>query len=215
MKRIIAFFAFLLVTTAASAADLSFKNPQRFAPLATSAAPLTMAGWSGLYGGLALTGTGTGVSLTDLGSITANGNAMGVEAGYEAWNGTMLLGARAGAAYDMTNPGAAVGASFSNHTVWHAGVVFGGDLSKLFPNLPQPQFPAILMNTIPYVAIEGCGHRGLNGMCSSVGLEFLIPNSRVSGFIEYTNGQFGTTGTAPGQSISTDNSVRVGANYHL
>jgi hypothetical protein len=217
MKRIALACLVAFAPGLAAAADLPLKAPRPFAlPLASSSQPLTMAGWSGFYGGIALTGTGTGVNIADLGSLTANGNAMGVEAGYETWNGMMLLGARAGAAYDMTNPGSAVSASFSDHTVWHTGVVFGGNLSMLFPNLPQPQFPTILMNTIPYVAIEGCGHRGMNGMCSSVGLEYLVPNSRLTGFVEYTNGQFGNTNGAPGQSTnSTDNSVRVGFNYHL
>jgi len=185
-------------------------RPARAADMNTKAAPamivpapaLSMAGWSGFYVGASVTGVGNGLSLTDLGSITANGNLLGAEIGYETYNGMTLLGARAGGGYNVSSAG---NVPIGSRGAWHAGVMFGGNLAALF-NLPQPQFPALFMNAVPYVAIEGCGNRGLDGACSSIGAEGILPNSRGTIFVEYTNWKL---------NGATDNSIGFGYRYHF
>lgn len=202
-----------LTHTDARAADVPVKaQPVPFAPIAfpSAASPLTMAGWSGFYGGVDVTATGTGVNLLSLGSLTAGGNALGVTAGWETYNGTYLYGARAGGAYDVSTPGLA---SFSDHGSWHVGVVFGGNLASLFNTTP-PQFPGILANGIPYVAVEGCGHGRQTGECTSLGMEFVIPSSRLTINAEYVNGQYGTSGGVGNEQLTNSNGVRIGGYYH-
>ncbi len=217
MKRLLMIaIAAASLAAPAAAADMPLKAPL-FNPLA-AAAPLDMvAGWSGFYGGVDVYATGTGVNLADLGALTAGGNAIGATVGWETYNGMYLFGARAGGSYDMMTPGLA---SFSDHAGWHAGVVIGANLYQaLGINFTSSGvtgvFPGILAKGIPYMAIEACGHNRQNGECTSVGMEFVIPNSRLTIHGEYVNGQYGSTNGAPGENLKTSsNGVRLGGYYH-
>jgi len=209
MKKLFTTFALsALLMASAFAADLPVKAPLLAPLVATTLNAQT--GWSGFYGGFGIYGTGTGVNFANLGSLTANSNSLEGDAGYEVYNGTYLLGARAGVGYDISTPGLA---SFSDHLNWHAGIVVGGNLAQI-TGLPVLQFPSFLASGIPYIAIEGCGHGKQTGECSSVGMEIVIPNTRWTAYGEYTNGQYNSAGL-PGQTLSSSNGIRLGGNYHF
>lgn len=188
------------------AADMSKKAPTP-APVLTTMTPLTMAGWQGFFGGANVTGYGTGLNLANLGSITANGNVLGAELGWETFNGMTLFGARVRGGYDVSGSGN-TGDTFGNKASWGGGVLFGGNLMAALgltpPNMSNP-ITSFFANGVTYLAIEGCGDHGHSGECSSIGYEVLVPNSRLTIIGEYTNEQLGSM---------TSNGVRIGGRFH-
>lgn len=199
----------------ASAADLKFRNAAPLAQIAT-AAPLTPMGWQGFTVSADVGGSGTGVDVLNLGSVNANGQMMGGSVGYEVFNGTYLFGAHGSLAYDVTSPGDVVAASFSDKLFWRAGVTFGGPLANalgITVNFPGPL--AMLNNGIPYISIDACGHHRATGYCVAGGMQFIVPNSRLTINPEYIHAQYGTTTTAPSQTINTENMIWLRGVYHF
>lgn len=210
--KMLALAAIVAAPQLGHAADLKFTKaqpPAVFAPVQLD----IVKGWTGFYGGVNITASGTGLNVANLGELTQNGNALGPEIGWETYNGKFLYGARAGVDYDVSGSGAA---ALSDHLAWHAGVRIGGNMASMFGiTAPPTGFVSMFSMGVLYAAVEGCGKHGQNGECTSAGYEMPIANSPVTINAEVRNWQLRGSSDVPGQTIKTDNSIVVGGMVHF
>lgn len=206
-------FALLFIgalTPHALAADVL---PLKAAPSAP-AAPCDITGCTGFRAGIQFWGSGTGVNVLNLGSVTANGTFMGGEFGYQLYNGTYHIAVVGSLAYDLTTPGDIVGASFSNKLFATERVEFGGPLANIL-NIPPFDASGVLSTGVPFVTVGACQHGNLSGYCAGAGVHFYVPKTVWTIDALYLNAQYGTTQTAPNQTINTENLGMIGAAYHF
>lgn len=197
----------------ALAADLPVtKAPPAIAPVAN---PCSNLACSGFYLGAELSGAGTGVNIINLGSLNAGGTWMGGTAGYQFYNGTYWLGAKASIGYAVANPPGTIVGGFSDKIFAFEGVEFGGNVTQLF-NIPPITLPGFLATAVPTILVGACQNGSmLKGYCAGAAAHFFIPNSRWTIDATYLNAQYGTTAIAPGQTASTENRGTFGFSYHF
>lgn len=218
-KRSLLAFAAIMspFVTPATAADLVVKTPvaRSFAALALDA-PCSQNGCSGFYAGAQTSGSGTGVNVLNLGSFNAGGTYMGVNGGYQFFNGVYWLGIGAKIEYAVVVPPSnIVGGSFSNKLFAFEGAEFGGNLLSLF-NVAPVNLPGFLATAVPTIKIGACQNGNfLRGYCSGAAAHFFVPNSRWTIDAEYLNAQYGLTQTSPGVTANTENRGSLGFSYHF
>lgn len=213
MKKILFGLAALLISTSAMAADLSVKAPVLAAPVATC----SNLGCTGFFAGAELSGSGSGVNVLNLASLTSGGTAMGLTGGYQFFNGTYWLGAKASIDYDVAQQNPTFGGVplFSLSKLFaFEGVEVGGNISTMF-NIAPITLPGFLSTAVPTVMIGACQHGSLNGYCAGAGAHFFIPNSRFTIDVSYLNAQYGPTSLSQGVTVSTENRGSFGFSYHF
>jgi hypothetical protein len=172
-------------------------------------------GCTGAFLGAEFSGSGTGINVLNLGSLSANGNYMGVDAGYQFFNGTYWLSAEAEATYDVAPPAGIGSAGFSNKLFAFEGVEVGGYLSSLF-NIPAINLPGPLAGAVPTIKIGACQNGShLSGYCAGAAAHFFIPNSRFTVDVSYLNAQYGTSTIATGTTANVENRGTFGFSYHF
>jgi outer membrane immunogenic protein len=189
MKRhLLAGMALLALAAPAYAADLP--PPILKAPV-SSALQCTVAACNGPFVGVTVIGTisnldiiGQGVS----GSFLAGGGDIGINAGWQWWNGSYFAAAEVVGAYAMANPNSPIGPGNSKRFEGGALIELGGGLSAFFPTpgpTPAPSqgpvslgsFNAILAGHLasPYVALgPWFSTTGKEGAATGVGAKFVL-----------------------------------------
>ena len=210
-KTLLAALTALVALPALAADNLPVKIP--FIPL--PAATCSVAGCSGFFLGAEFSGSGTGVNVLNLGSLSANGNYMGADTGYQFYNGSYWLSAEGEFTYDVAPPTTLVGGGFTNKVFAFEGVEIGGTLSGLF-NIPAITLPGPLAGAVPTIKIGACQNGAhLSGYCAGAAAHFFIPNSKFTVDVSYLNAQYGTTTIAPGQTANVENRGTFGFSYHF
>lgn len=208
----------LSTVSAAMAGDLNtpiipIKAPVYVAP----SSPCNLNGCTGAFLGASISGSGTGVNVVNLGSLTADGTYMGVNGGYQFFNGTYWLGVVGDVNYAVAQPSAdIVGAGFGNKLFAFEGIEFGGNLSQMpmFSNIPA--LTGFLANAVPTIRVGACQNGNmLKGYCTGAAAHYFVPNSRFTIDAVYYNAQYGQTTLAPGQSATTENRGEMGFTYHF
>lgn len=208
-----------LMSNSARAGDINAPSvtlPAK-APVALPAtATCSIAGCQGFELGGNFTGSGTGVSVANLGSLNAGGSYFGGEANYMTYNGTYLLGLGAKLEYEAANPPTAiVGGAFSNKLFAFEYAEAGGALSNIF-NIAPVTLPGWLSNAVPSVRLGACQHGPMQGICSAFHARLFIPNSKWTVNADYANAQYNSgTALAPGVTGNTENRGSLGVSYHF
>jgi hypothetical protein len=199
----------------ARAADLAVKAPPSVSAFAFNN-PCSEFGCTGFYAGAQVSGSGTGVNVLNLGSLNAGGTYMGVNGGYQFYNGVYWLGVGAKVEYAVASPPSdIVGGSFSNKVFAFEGIEVGGNLASMF-NIAPLNLPGFLATAVPTIKIGACQNgNSLRGYCSGAAAHFFVPNSRWTIDAEYLNAQYGVTTTAPGVTANTENRGSMGFAYHF
>jgi len=207
----LAMMASALAGDLAQAQTTSTKAPVYTAPVN----PCTVTGCSGFFLGTAISGSGTGVNVINLGSLTADGTYMGVYGGYQFFNGTYWLGAIADLSYAVAQPSSdIVGAGFGNKLFAFEGIEVGGNLTAIFGNIPP--LTGFLANAVPTIRAGACQNGNLlKGYCTGAAGHYFVPNTRFTVDAVYYNAQYGQTTLAPGQTATTENRGELGFTYHF
>jgi len=204
---------FLTAFNAAFAADLSASNAITKA-IAAPVAPCSVSGCSGFYLGPEISGSGTGINVINLGTLNADGTFMGVNGGYQFFNGTYWLGAKVAVDYQVAAPNSSLTPSLENVFAFE-GMEIGGNLSSLF-NIAPINLPGPLANAVPTVLFGACQHGSLNGYCAGAAAHLFIPNSRWTADATYLNAQYsGSNGLGGGATANTENRGTFGFSYHF
>lgn len=197
----------------AAVSNIPVKAPVYTAP----ASPCNLNGCSGFLLGASISGSGTGVNVINLGSLSADGTYMGVNAGYHFFNGTYWLGMIGDLSYAVAQPSSdIVGKGFGNKLFAFEGIEFGGNLSQMpmFGNIAP--LTGFLSNAIPTIRVGACQNGTLlKGYCTGAAAHFFVPNSRFTVDAVYYNAQYGQTTLAPGQTAATENRGEFGFTYHF
>lgn len=206
MKKLL---AALLLSTAAHAADMPKKAPTLFPTTIC-----TVQGCTGWHVGFDVVNSGTGVNVLNLGSLNANGTFLGLDGGYQYFDGKFWAGADVLVSYDLASQGSVGGLS---NLFAFEGVELGGDLFGAF-GLAPPQtngFLSTLTSAIPTADIGACQHGTATGYCAGATLHYLLPNTPLEIKIRYLNAQYGTTQISPISTVNNENLVMFGATYHF
>ena len=210
MKKIL--LALLALAAPAFAADLPVKA--RALPAFSFPTTCTLQGCTGWHVGFDVVNSGTGVNVLNLGALNANGTFLGLDGGYQYFDGQYWLGAKVMASYNLANQGnvGGIGNLFA-----FEGVEVGGNLFAAF-GLAPPQtsgFFSTITSAIPTADIGACQHGKATGFCAGATLHYLLPNTPIEAKLSYLNAQYGTTQITPISSIQSENMVLFGVTYHL
>lgn len=213
---LLGFLSVLLLIPAALAGDIN--APATKAPVYTVPAnPCAVGACTGFFLGGQISGSGAGVNVINLGELSAGGTYMGVNGGYQFWNGTYWLGAKAKVDIAVAQPAnGIVQASFSNKVFAFEGAELGANFSSIFGGVQPITLNGIFANAVPTFLAGACQNGSqLRGYCVGAGAHFFIPNSRWTIDADYLNAQYGATTTAPGQVVTTENRGSFGFSYHF
>lgn len=215
MKRFIYAASAWLAVAPAFGADL----PTRVATPALVAIPTcTVAGCTGFYAGMDISGNGTNVNLLNGlgGSLNAAGTELGIHGGFRTYNGTVYLGAEVGCAYDVSMNIANLTPGSKVRCMELAKL--GGSLTALVGQQQTFQFPQALQNSfMSFYGILGASERyQATGFAAGIGAEFLVA-PRVSLTLDYINVTYFGAGPAPTSvtNIPSENLFRMGINYNF
>lgn len=215
--KILLGLAAALLSTSALAADMSVKAPIAASPVSTC----TNLSCSGFFAGAEISGAGSGVNVLNLASLNSGGTSMGVNGGYQFFNGLYWLGAKVALDYDVSQQNPSIGgASVISLSKLFAfeGVEVGGNLTQMF-GLQAISLPGFLSTAVPTVLIGACQHGNLNGYCAGAAAHFFIPNSRFTVDVNYLNAQYNQTSVTGAAglpaTISTENRGTFGFSYHF
>lgn len=226
MKKLLALLAIL--AGPAFAADLPAKAPAIFP--AYTATPCTQANCSGFYAGFNIAGIATNANILAggiNGSLAGGGQNLGLQAGYQFWNGSWFFGPEVG--IDYTYGGTIVPGVGVPKWLGYEIVKFGAPISSLFGGITPANptgLPSILVNSTisPYLFVGAAQRNWGTGIASGGGITFLIPDiagtatNLASGhwFLDarYMNIQYtGGNQVVPGVNVPQENLVLVGLNY--
>lgn len=182
MKTIL---ALLLTTSLASAANLALPVKAPVIPQVSC----TVSMCSGFFGGFNITGVGSNLDILGSGinnSVFAGGGALGVNGGYQFWNGSLFFAGEVMGDYDFQQPGlvASNGNRFFAAGLVKAGVGLGNLIGIGNPGTAGAGTPsqgpinlAIVPGTAllsPYVLTGGAFRNGRQGWVTGAGTEFII-----------------------------------------
>lgn len=208
MKKLL---AILLLGSSAFAADMPRKAA--LAPL-FQATTCTLQNCIGWHVGFDVVNSGSGVNVLNLGTLNENGTFLGLDGGYQYYDGRFWFGADALVSYNLANQGSVGGWGnlFAAETV-----SLGGDLFGAFGLAPPQQnnFLATITSAVPTVDIGACQHGNATGYCAGATLHYLLPNTPLELKIRYINAQYGTTQISPVSSVNNENMVLFGGTYHF
>ena len=183
----------------------------------TAAVPYncTTTGCNGWSVGLEMSGNGTGVNVLNLGEFNAGGTYIGVNGGYQFYNGTWWLGAKVKLDYEVYDPtGLATG--LTNKIFAFEGAELGGNATQLFSGITPITLSGPLATAVPTVLVGACQHGSQSGYCIGAGAHFFVPNTNWTIDVDYLNGQYSpvsTNGIVSGGSV--DNRGSFGFSYHF
>lgn len=197
---------------AAHAADMPMLKA---APAAPSCTVTSCSGW---YIGAHLDGMGTNADILGSGlggSIFADGGALGVQGGYQLWNGNFFAAIEVGGSYYIPASGQPIG--ISSRFTGTEFVKLGYGLSGLFgAAAPTPsQGPVPVFNTLqanlisPYILFGGDTRSWGTGWAGGAGAEYTLGGG-YNLFAEYFHASFNKT--TDGAVVNADNVVRLGVN---
>lgn len=216
--------ALLMTTSLASAADLKLKAPNALPKVTCD---VTMC--SGFFGGFNITGVGSNLDILGSGinnSVFAGGGALGVNGGYQFWNGNLFFAGEVMGDYDFQQPGLVDSNKnrFFAAGLVKAGVGLGNLLGIGNPESAGAGTPsqgpinlALIPGTAllsPYVTTGGAWRNGRQGWVTGAGTEFIISqgwNLDISYMHINYNGAASTT-LLPGTVVNqgdTENLVQV------
>lgn len=200
-----------MLACAAVAGDFPLKAPA----LAAVPATCSVNGCTGAFLGAEFSGSGTGINVLNLGALSANGNYMGGNGGYQFFNGTYWLSAEVEATYDVAPPVGVAAPGFRDKLFAFEGVEIGGNLASLF-NIAPITLPGPLAGAVPTIKIGACQNGShLSGYCAGAAAHFFIPNSKFTVDVSYLNAQYGTTTIAPNATANVENRGSFGFSYHF
>lgn len=179
--------------------------------------PCSQNGCSGFFVGAEVSGSGSGVNVLNLGELSAGGTYMGMNAGYQMYNGTYWLGAKAKIEYAVAQPSnGIVDQSFNNKFFAFEGAEIGAALGQFFGGVAPISFGGLLSNAVPTFLVGACQNGSkLQGYCTGAAIHYFVPNTRWTVDADYLNAQYGQTTTAPGQTVTTENRGSLGFSYHF
>lgn len=221
MKRFLAILAVLAVTAPASAADLTTRAmvvmPVKAAPMVAQVNPCSATSCIGWHVGFDILAAGTGVNVLNLGTLNANGTLIGLDGGYQYYDGSYWVGGKVLVAYNVAAPGNVADASFSDKLFAFEGVELGGNLfSALGIAPPQTNgMLSMLTSGVPTADVGACQHGSATGYCAGATLHYFLTNAPIEIAVSYINAQYGTTSMAPNQTINSENMGLFSVRYHF
>jgi len=221
--------AISLCSAPAAAADVGHaKAPAR--ALLWTATPCTLAQCTGFYAGFNLAGIATNANVLAggiNGSVAGGGQNIGVQVGYQYWNGSWFFGPEVG--FDYTYGGTVVPGGGVPKWLGYEIVKFGTPLSTFFGNITPANasgLPAILLNSTitPYLFMGAAQRNWGTGIASGGGMMFLIPDLAAAAGVpasghwvldaRYMNVQYtGGNQANAVASVPQENIVMVGLDY--
>lgn len=185
-KSIIAAISLFFAATTAHAADVGVPIPVK--ATAPAAPNCTVTGCSGWYIGGNIIGTGSNLDIIGSGingSVFSGGGALGLDAGYQFWNGQFFFAGEVFGDYDVLSHG--VGSGNQNSYLFGQVAKFGIGLSGLFGGAggasttpsqsPVPiTVPAQLASSLisPYVQFGAVERPWGVGWATGAGADFVI-----------------------------------------
>jgi len=217
-KLLIAAAAFAAFTGAASAADL-------YVPPASSPAPFSapaVSSWDGLYIGALIgysQGTANNVDSSTVGQIDTTGWQLGVQGGYNFHiSDNIVAGVSADLVWDNASGSTSTPISISEQRNWDGSITgrLGVDLNGIVPYVLGGVAFANDTRTNFVPESVSTTHTGYT---LGAGVEFALAQN-LSANVEYRYTNYGNQDyafpTAGTHTINlTDNSIRVGLNYHF
>jgi opacity protein-like surface antigen len=187
--------------------------------------PCTTIACTGWYGGFNIAGISTNVNVLAggiNGSLAAGGQNIGIQGGYQYWNGTFFFGPEVAIDYTYGGtPGPVAGQSSPRYLAAEI-IKLGTPFATFFGSAPAPASTAglssiLTANTIaPYIFFGAAQSGwGTTGMVGGAGVTFAIDQQHWFVDARYENYQFpsGASNCATGQSCPSINVVKVGLNY--
>ena len=214
--------SWLLMPGSARAADAAKPVPKLALAAFTPCTPIACTGW---YGGFNIAGISTNVNVLAggiNGSVAAGGQNIGVQGGYQFWNGTYFFGPEVAIDYTYGGTSGPVAGQSSPHYLAEEIIKLGTPFSTFFGSAPAPAnttgLSSILTaNTIaPYIFFGAAQSGwGTTGMVGGAGVTFAIDQQHWFVDARYENYQFpsGASNCATGQSCPSINVVKVGLDY--
>lgn len=227
LKAIAIFFlASSLLGSPVSAANL---NPPVLKAPAYQAMPCTIASCTGWFVGANISNTGGNLDVigTGLTGIASNGFGLGVQGGYEFWNGQWYAAILADFSYDASLNAnvAGVTPSWRDRLTYGGKVRLGYSLASMFgaatTGLATPTLPQQLANSLmtPYVTLGESWRHMQPALVSGAGVEALLATNITldAEYLRYTYNQGGTAGNVVGipTSQTGDNEFRLSLNRHF
>lgn len=220
MKKLLLSALALLIASPALAADLPVKAALAQAPVIPTCA---VAGpCTGFTLGFHLEGAGSNADILGSGlngSIFNDGAGLGVQAGYQFWNGQFFIAGEAGGTfYTGSNPALATIVGLNPN--WSADVVAkaGYGINGLFNSPPagtQPITPIQALNgamLTPYFIVGERFRDHLNGFIAGAGVAYSLGgHSEV--FVDYKHVTYNQNTLAGLIQIGSEQSVTAGYNY--
>lgn len=216
-------FALMILSPhSARAADAAKPVPKLALAAFTPCTPIACTGW---YGGFNIAGISTNVNVLAggiNGSVAAGGQNIGIQGGYQFWNGTFFFGPEVAIDYTYGGTSGPVAGQSSPHYLAEEVIKLGTPFSTFFGSAPAPAnttgLSSILTaNTIaPYIFFGAAQSGwGTTGMVGGAGVTFAIDQQHWFVDARYENYQFpsGASNCATGQSCPSINVVKVGLDY--
>lgn len=186
----VSFVVMMLIVLAlapARAADLPIKAPS-WVPVSSGCTQLQCSGW---YGGFNIMGVGSNMDILGSGingSVFAGGGSIGLQGGYQFWNGDFFFAAEAFGDYTVNGNPVIAGTGSQPRYVFGQLAKFGGKLSALFgasttPGTTTPTqgttpiaIPSSLSAALisPYVQFGAVERPWGSGWATGAGAEFVI-----------------------------------------
>ena len=212
MKKLLLASTMLAWSGMAMAADLVVPMPVK-APVAATVT-CTQLSCTGFDAGGVVYGIGGNAAILTNGiqnSIFAGGGDIGLNAGWQYWDGKYYVGFDADGMVQSQNTAGVTG--FAGNSGTAVGILhakFGGNLIGLFSNGPAPiTVPSLLATSIMASYIDTCSafRKGGTQFCSGAGTQFLLTN-RLTLDIIYDYG-------APTNNFNALQNVGVKVAYHF
>ena len=227
MRKLLSSVALLALCASANAADmLKLKAPAYVAPVCSAGSATMTPSCSGFYVGLNVQGIGSNLNILSAGinnSVFAGGGLVGLDAGYQFWNGTFFLAGEAQFDYDFQNKALSAepfNQRWSGDILAKAGVGLANILGAGSPSPSQgPINPVLIPGTAfmsPYVVLGGAFKQGQQGWVTGAGAEWILAQGwNLDIFYHNINWNSTPTGTV-GPSVVTPSSVenRVGFSFN-
>lgn len=232
MKRFLALLAGTALCGSAMAANLNLKAPAYVAPVCSAGSTAMAPSCSGFYAGLNVQGIGSNLDILGSGinnSVFAAGGLVGLDVGYQFWNGTFFLAGEGQIDYDFQN-NALSAEPFQQR--WDANILMkaGVGLSNVIgigqPNttgMPTPSQGPINLAVIPgtafmspYAVVGGAFKSGQQGWITGAGAEWILAQGwNLDIYYHHINWNAAPAGAITGATVTpsvTEN--RVGFSFN-
>ena len=229
MQKLLSSVALLALCASADAADiLKLKAPAYVQPVCSAGSATMTPSCSGFYLGLNVQGIGSNLDILGSGinnSVFAGGGLVGLDAGYQFWNGTFFLAGEGQFDYDFQGSGLNAepfNQRWSGDVLAKAGVGLSNILGIGQPNTTGPatssQGPislAVIPGTAfmsPYAVVGGAFKNNQQGWITGAGAEWILAQGwNLDIFYHHINWNATPTGVV-GSSLVTPSTIenRVG-----